>query len=216
MNANAQPQPEAGRGASRMGLVAMIVAAIVLYGLVAYSMRDSASALKGPAIGKHLPYLELEPLTGDAMPVKLEDLKGKVSLVNYWGTWCPPCRREFPHIVDLAERYKDRPEFRLYAVSCGQGGEDDLESLRRATEEFLEVAKVDLPTYTDQNYASRKALSLVLEDHQFGYPTTVLLDRTGAIRGLWQGYHPGAELEMLRGIDELLGSPGEAKSEPAS
>ena len=213
MDANLQPSAPRLSATRRWSLIAVIVAAVALYLLAAMSMRDQADALAGPAIGRRLPYFQLEPLTGKSTAVTLNDLRDHVTLVNYWGTWCPPCRMEFPHIVDLAARFADRPEFRIYAVSCGQGGDEDLESLRGTTEEFLEIAKVDLPTYADQNQASRQALSLVLEDHQFGYPTTILLDRSGAIRGLWRGYQRGTEIEMLRAIESLLGAPAESPTE---
>jgi thiol-disulfide isomerase/thioredoxin len=204
MDANQQPAHAPSSLTRKWSLAIVIAAAVGLYLLAAMSMRDHGDALAGPAVGRRLPYFRLEPLTGQSTAVTLDDLPGHVTLVNYWGTWCPPCRLEFPHIVDLAARFANHPEFRIYAVSCGQGGDEDLASLRSTTEEFLEIAKVDLPTYADQNQASRQALSLVLEDHQFGYPTTLLLDRAGAIRGVWRGYQRGAELEMLRGIEALL------------
>ena len=72
-----------------------------------------------PAVGRKLPQLELKPLTGDGRPVSLEDLKGRVTLIDFWGTWCPPCAEELPHIAALATRFSGQLDFQVLAVSCG-------------------------------------------------------------------------------------------------
>jgi thiol-disulfide isomerase/thioredoxin len=160
--------------------------------------------MQGPGIGHTLPYFQIEPLTGDSKPVSRDDLKDRVTVVNFWGTWCGPCRLEFPHIIDLAERFEASPDFRLYAVSCPSSADEDLEKLRGETQAFLEAARIDLPTYADENSASRRAVSMVLGDNGFTYPTTLVFDRRGIIRGVWIGYAPGAEHAMASLVEQLL------------
>ncbi len=188
----------------RWGVLVVVMSALVLLYLVATTRRQGTQGTQGPAIGRTLPYLRLEPLTGKAAPVSLDDLKGRVTLVNYWGTWCPPCRLEFPHIANLASSYGTRDDFRLYAVSCGSGPDEDEDTLRSETKAFLDAAKVDLPTWWDQNSASRRALATVLDGGGFGYPTTIVLDRQGVIRGQWVGYSRGTEREMESIVGDLL------------
>jgi thiol-disulfide isomerase/thioredoxin len=184
-----------------------IVAGLALTLVTLLGRHRAPSGTEGPAIGRKLPYLRLEGLTGDAKPVSLDDLAGHVTLLNFWGTWCPPCRREFPHIVELAARLSHDDDFRLYAVSCEGDPREDLETVRGETEKFLNEQQVTLPTYADEKAASRRAMIASLGLDEFGYPTTLVLDRQGTIRGLWIGYEPGAERQMQSLIEKLLEKP---------
>lgn len=155
-----------------------------------------------PAVGKTLSTIALKPLTGNGGAVQSAGLEGKVVLLNFWGTWCPPCRQEFPHLADLARRYQNRPEFRFLSVSCGSGDQEDEEDLRNETQSFLQKQGVDLPTYHDPGAVTRRSVDAAAGFQ--GYPTTVLLDSGGVIRAMWVGYYPGVEKEIERAIAKLL------------
>jgi cytochrome c biogenesis protein CcmG, thiol:disulfide interchange protein DsbE len=145
--------------------------------------------------------------------ISIADLRGKVALLNFWGTWCPPCREEFPHIVELYHKWGRSQGVAVLAVSCS-GGNDagDLKSLRDETAAFLAAKKADLPIYFDPGGRTRQA---VRETVGFrGYPTTIVLDRSGKIRGTWVGYSSGRELEMDQLIQQLVREP--VVREPAS
>ncbi len=186
--------------------MSLLVAVILVYVLLVTRRSHEPLGTVGPAIGKRLAHLELAGLTGGAGAVLLEELHGKVVLVNYWGTWCPPCVRELPEIEDIGERFAGRDDFRLLAVSCGQGTDENLETLRDETERFLAARGSKLSTYVDPDASSRRAMNIVL-GVPIAYPTTVLLDREGRIRGLWQGYDPRAAGEMEAEIEKLLRTP---------
>jgi thiol-disulfide isomerase/thioredoxin len=201
-------QPARQRGsAARLWIVLALIAAIVVVIVVLESRSRVSTGTKGPAIGRKLLYLQLEGLTGDSKAVSLEDLIGHVTLVNYWGTWCVPCQFEFPHIVELAAKFGSHDDFRLYPVSCGGAGHENLDVLRSDTEKFLDSRHVSLPTYADQNAASRQAIAVLLDLGDFAYPTTLVLDRQGTIRGFWLGYERGSEREMQALVEELLRKP---------
>jgi thiol-disulfide isomerase/thioredoxin len=158
-------------------------------------------------VGQRLPLLELRPLTGDAPPISLADVQNHVTLLNFWGTWCPPCRNELPHIAALRQRFAGQEAFRLLAVSCPPGGQaDDVQSLQEDTAALLKRLGLDLPTYYDPGDATQTALGSVIDFE--GYPTTVLLDRHGVIRAVWAGFRPGVETEMERFISTLLDEAG--------
>jgi thiol-disulfide isomerase/thioredoxin len=150
-----------------------------------------------------LGYLQLAGLTGGASPRTLDDLQGRVTLLNFWGTWCPPCIRELPQIVDISQRFAKDADFQLLAVSCGQGRDEDLGTLGAETEAFLQGRGVTLPSYADPQGATRQAMTLLL-NVEMGYPTTLILDRQGVIRGFWQGYDPDAGKEMATLLEDLL------------
>jgi len=160
-----------------------------------------------PAAGDRLSQLQLVGLTGAAQDVILEELDGQVVLLNFWGTWCPPCQRELPHIAAIEAKYRDRTDFRLLAVSCAvdprnEDEPQELEALRRTTAQFLGSQGLDLPTYADPGAITRQAVNEAVGFE--GYPTTLLIDRQGVIRKRWVGYRPGVEAEMEQAIEELL------------
>jgi thiol-disulfide isomerase/thioredoxin len=153
-------------------------------------------------VGRTLPRLELYPLTAEGGMVTLPDIRGRVVLLNFWGTWCPPCREELPHIAVVQRKFRGQNSFQLLAVSCGRGVHEDLEQLRADTQAFLDQQNFDLPTYADPNSITRNAVN---EASRFdGYPTTLLLDRQGIIRRVWVGYRPGVAGEMEESIARLL------------
>ncbi len=203
MDATGESRPPAPRPARFWISLAGLAAVIFLYVLLMSNRGSTPSGTTGPAIGRSLGYLHFEPLTGNTSPVVLNDLQGHVTLINFWGIWCPPCIREFPEIVKLSERFAGSEAFRLYAVSCGQQNDADLGVLREETEKFLQARGSALPTYADQNGATRQAMSLTL-GVPMAYPTTLILDQRGTVRGFWQGYSPGADDQMGELIAKLL------------
>ena len=177
--------------------IILVLAAFFLLPVILQGMFPSG--LEHPAVGQKLAVLDLTPLTGDAEPIALPDLEDKVVLVNFWGTWCPPCRMELPHIAEIEKKYRDRPDFKLLAISCGA---EDIRELRTDTEQFLNQKGITMPTYADPGAVSRSAAEQLGTFD--GYPTTIILDRTGTIRGVWGGYMPGVEREMEELVNNLL------------
>jgi len=185
---------------SRWTLLALVILCVLV--MIHFQRPGSTGPQGVPGLGRTLARLELEPLTGSAQPVTLADLGGRVVLLNFWGTWCGPCRTELPHIADIERRFRDQPAFKLLAVSCGRGPQEDLAALDYDTRMFLQQANIDMPTYSDPGQISRQAVDEAVGFQ--GYPTTLLLDRRGEIRGLWSGFRPGNEAEMQQLIVQLL------------
>jgi thiol-disulfide isomerase/thioredoxin len=151
----------------------------------------------------------LQPLTGAAEATKIasvtsDALKGRVTLLNFWGTWCPPCVAEFPDIVALEQKFRDSTEVRVLVVSCSEAAEEDVEALRKTTADFLQShGAADLPTYVDPGLVTRRALAKTVGFRE--YPTTLVLDRAGVVRGYWPG--PINRTEVESRIGELLATP---------
>ena len=121
-------------------------------------------------VGKSVPKISLVSLdTGDESLT----LSGKITLLNFWGTWCPPCRQELPGLARLASRLTNEPRFQLIAVSCGGGNRDDLDQLRSETEAFLASTRIALSPWADPTGDTRLRFTKA-----FGfraYPTTYLI-----------------------------------------
>lgn len=170
--------------------------------LARFWQRGDARGADHSAVGRSLPVVSLDPLTGSDQTLTADELAGSVTLINFWGTWCPPCRREFPHLVELHSEFSADKNFRLVSISV-PSGERTLEELRANTAEFLEQQNANFPTYFD---AGQKTWRGVVEtlDGKDGVPTTLVLSANGMIRGAWTGYVRGDENEMQQLLTELL------------
>ncbi len=156
------------------------------------------------AIGQPLPPVDLTPLLNVESAPTTNDLKGKVTVLHFWGTWCPPCRLEFPEFVELANKFADQPQALIVSVACSGGPEYDLEELKSETESYLSGVSPGMQTYSDPAGMTRGGLAMILSGGTFGYPTTVLVDRDGNIADVMQGYREGAMRKLERQIESLL------------
>lgn len=154
-----------------------------------------------------MPAFDFPPLAGADGPLSSHDTTGKVMVVNYWGPWCFYCREEFPHLVQMHSQLRGRDDFVFVSVSCGASEDDDLKQLADETRAFLESSSATFPAYHDPQGASRYAVQAALKLEGFGYPTTLVVDRRGVIRGMWQGYAAGDETSLRKLIDKLLAEP---------
>jgi cytochrome c biogenesis protein CcmG, thiol:disulfide interchange protein DsbE len=161
-------------------------------------------AMQAAGVGQSLVALDLQPLTGATEALTFESLRGKVTLINFWGTWCPPCIREFPHMIELWDEFREQPDFKFVSVSSTFDAQENVEDVREKTLHFLKSRSTAMPTYIDANGATRQLVASVLGQLSFGYPTTIVLDRKGVIRGTWTGYESGDEHQMQKLVAKLL------------
>lgn len=180
-----------------LAIVAVSTTVVVMTGT---NQSRRKSGAKHPAAGKQIGRVQLAPSVNTDQPLNYEQLKGKITLINFWGTWCPPCREEFPHLVQLYERYKDDPRFAFVSVVCGEEEQEDVARLTEDARRFLESERYKLPVYVDLKNATRLPMMLSLKMESFQYPTTIIADQDGIAVGVWTGYRRGDEESM----DELL------------
>ena len=121
--------------------------------------------------------------------VKLADYKGKVILVNFWATWCPPCKAELPALIELYDRYKDQG-----LVVLGISGDDDAETLRAFASEW----KINYPMIVGRDETD------LMDSYGpiYGYPISVIVGRDGSVCGKHVG--PATKEEFEREIKALL------------
>lgn len=154
-----------------------------------------------PAVGRKLGALPVAPLADLTAPPP--ELAGRVTLLNFWGTWCPPCRRELPGLARLAAGLAREPRFQLVAVSCAGGGSSgDQADLAAETAEFLIRQKLTVPAYvfSDPVAADLLITTLGLE----ALPATYLIGPDATVRGVWIGYRPRDEAEIAAAIVTAL------------
>lgn len=205
MNANPSPQnhPKPGTRWGMLLLVALLAATFV------YFRRPSAGVPNShPAVGQTAPRLSslvpLLPETADPAPQDELAVDGRVTLLHIWGTWCPPCRLEFPELAKMAQELSVQPGFQFANISTGGEIENDLPGLRAETLEFYgKINAGQLVTYADRDGTVRQAVSQTLGE-SMAYPTTVVIAGDGKIAGVWIGYSPSGVSEMRAMIDRLL------------
>ena len=137
--------------------------------------------------GRAAPDFALKSSTGENL--RLSEYRGDVVMINFWATWCGPCRQEMPLLDELYARY-ERVGFNLLGVNI----DDDS---RRAMQ-MIEELGVDFPVLFD----ARKEVSKLYEVEAM--PVTVLVDRDGNVRHVHHGYKPGYEEKYLDQIRSLL------------
>jgi thiol-disulfide isomerase/thioredoxin len=153
-----------------------------------------------PAVGRVVGNLPLVSIVDPGRPAPA--FTGKVTLLNLWGTWCPPCRRELPGMARLASRLAADPRFQLVAVSCGGGGRDDLAEITATTREFLAAQRLEIDPWADPLGMARVVLA---ESFGFNaYPTTYLIGPDATVRAVWTGYRSRDEADMARAVVEAL------------
>ena len=198
--------PQRARGAKWfwLAIAAAVVAIVFTRNLFKSNLREESGDTH-PAVGTRLTTFHLEPLTGDAQPASLENLDGKVTLINFWGPWCGPCMLEFPRLMEIEQHFRATSDFQFFSVATNPDPFDD-RGLAESTAEFLRRQKAEFPTYRDPKAETSRALIESAKLEGFGYPATVVLDRQSIIRGLWIGYSPGDEKQVSQAIEKLLKS----------
>ena len=184
--------------------IAILVAVSMLaaYFLLRPPGRE-ASGEKHPAVGTRIEEMRLEPLTGGASPATIADLQGKVTLINFWGPWCPPCRLEFPHLMEIEQHFRGNDRFQFLSISCS-GGRTSGEEIGPLTSEFLNEQRATFPTYRDPYQRFAQHLLAAADLKGFAWPTSLVVDEGGVIRGMWTGYLPGDEREIHRLLERLV------------
>jgi peroxiredoxin len=118
-----------------------------------------------PVVGKTAPDFVLKDLSG--REIRLSDLRGKVVLVNFWATWCPPCRNEIPSMQKLNEMMAGKP-FKMLAISVDNGGKE-------VVEDYFRKSGNVLPVLLDSQQKISKMYGTT------GVPETFIVDRNGTI-----------------------------------
>ncbi len=125
----------------------------------------------------------------DGRNLRLAEQRGKVVLVNFWATWCPPCRVEMPHLNRIYDKYRDSG-FVMLAVNVDQ------EPAKATSAAGAMGVRAPVLLDTDKTVVRRFNVAKM--------PTTLLIDRDGRMRFTHQGYRDGVELTYEKQVRDLL------------
>lgn len=157
----------------------------------------AASKVKAGKDRKEAPEFALKDADGKA--VRLADYRGKVVLLNFWATWCGPCKIEMPWFMEFERKYKDRG-FAVIGISMDEEGWQVVKPF--ITDMAVNYRVLQGDDKTAQSYGGVDAL-----------PTTFLIDRDGKVAHTLVGLHGRDEFD--HGIQELLESRGAGRGPAA-
>lgn len=150
-----------------LGIGAGVLVAVLIIGFIALSKRNTPQLNAWVMLDRAAPDLTLSTLDGGTM--RLADLRGKVVLVNFWATWCEPCKIETPDLVAASQAFKDRG---LEIIGINLTNQDSLDEIRR----FVQRYQVTYPIALDRDQAAQRAFGI------YPIPVSYFIDSTGRIR----------------------------------
>ena len=145
------------------------------------------SAHAAEAVGTKAPDITLKSNKGSN--VRLAEQRGQVVMLNFWASWCAPCRKEMPLLDELHQRYESAG-FVLYGVN--------VESDATAGDKLIQDLGVSFPILYDPESIASKLYGVD------AMPTTVVIDRDGVIRYVNRGYRAGDEEKYRAQVKELI------------
>ncbi len=156
--------------------------------LLAFPLLTACSGPAGVDVGKPAPEFRLRNLKGGEMT--LSSLRGRVVLINFWATWCGPCRAEMPSMEALYGTYK-RADFEILAISIDTGEEEKVKS-------FVDEFGFRFPVLLDNRLAINQLYQVRV------VPTSFLIDRKGIIRDRILGARDWNDPELRLAVQNLI------------
>jgi thiol-disulfide isomerase/thioredoxin len=125
----------------------------------------------------------------EGKPVSLSDYKGKVVFIDFWASWCPPCRASIPAVEKLYEQYKDDEDFVVLGINL----QEDKDTILK----FMKKQKMNYPVLlSDKKVISNYKISSI--------PRFFIIDKNGEIYNKYVGFAPGVEELWQKDIKKLL------------
>lgn len=170
--------------------IALIVGLLTVLLLAGCDNQGSTSAVPGTGslIGTEAPNFTLTDMQGEE--VSLSQYRGKVVILNFWATWCPPCREEMPSMEELYQRTRDQGLVML-AVNVEENG-------RQAVRRFLDKTPYSFPILLDSERSVQSAYGV------FRFPESFIIDRNGVVVEKIIGARDWLKGPTYRTIDFLL------------
>jgi peroxiredoxin len=142
-----------------------------------------------PEEGHLAPDFTLKTLEGHT--VRLSELRGqKVVLINFWATWCPPCRIEMPAMQQIYSEYKAKG-LEILAVNIESDAQEEIR-------DFVKELRLTFPILLDPDMKITRNFRLI------GLPVSILIDRQGVIRAKIVGYHDWTTKASRMQVERLL------------
>jgi thiol-disulfide isomerase/thioredoxin len=193
--------------AARLALAALAGASLLAG--VAAAAADAGGGAKSARSSPAREIFQFEIPAIDGGKITAAEFRGRLLVVDVWGTWCGPCRQIIPHLVELYSRFKSRG-VEIVGISAEPG--TVYETAVRRVKEFAGEMGITyrLGMLNEEAYAGIQRV-MHYEGEHFTVPTTLVLDREGVIIGRFPGYFFGQEKEIAELIEEQLTKDSKAQ-----
>jgi peroxiredoxin len=158
-----------------------------LLALATLAIASAGASASLPPVGKAAPDFAAKSDSG--RNVRLSELRGQVVLINFWASWCSPCRQELPLLNKIYTQYRSAG-FTLLAVNVDDN--------RRDADAMLKRLNLRFPTLFDGTKSVAKLYGVDT------MPATLVIDRDGRVRYVHRGYYDGYERKYEQQVRELL------------
>ncbi len=145
-------------------------------------------------VDKPAPHWELQDLSGK--PVKLADFKGKTIVMDFWGSWCGPCRAELPKFQALYNKYKDNDKIVFLGMNWERGNVP--EARLKMVNDFMAKNSYTFPVIIDHDRVAVESYKIQ------GFPTVYIIDPAGNIKYQNIGFEDGVDQILEAQIDSML------------
>lgn len=145
----------------------------------------------GTIWAKSLPQAELTDFKSGAA-VNTSELQGKVIYLDFWASWCKPCKKSFPFMNEITEKY-DADKFQVVAIN--------MDEFRKDAEKFLQEVPANFTIYQDNTKELAKNLDLP------GLPVAFIVNANGEVVARHIGFNDRKKQKKLQQLDYLLGQP---------
>lgn len=174
----------------------LIIAVLIIGFSIAYYTYDKLSQQYEPEIAAGNDLYEAAPdftlLNADGDEVSLSDYQGQPVILNFWASWCPPCKSEMPSFDKLSNQYEESGEVVFLMVNLTDGSKETIETAKQYLSDNGLTLNVVFDTKGDA--ASKYGISSI--------PSTFLIDKDGNVRGSSVGAM--TETELTREVTKLL------------
>jgi len=176
---------EDGERVTNKAIISLILVLAVVGLLLIRCPRDGSAPTGNPAVGQHAPRFQLKDLQGN--DVSLDQYKGKIVMLDFWATWCGPCRITMPLLEQLQHEHPD--DFTLLAINVG----DSPELVMPYVQQHRILARVLLDV--EQKVGAAYGTESI--------PMQVLIDQKGIIRHIQVGYYESMKDDLWAEIAKL-------------
>ncbi|GLC87770.1 peroxiredoxin family protein [Lysinibacillus piscis] len=190
-----------------IGLLVIVVLIAVMVGSIVKQQIEKERQIEDVSLGKELDEREIGLKNGDTAPaitltsldgenINLQDLRGKKVVLNFWATWCPPCKAEMPHMQEYYEQHAKKDNVEILAVNLTKEERDVTEDAKIDTVmTFKDSFELTFPILLDPNHVAGSTYQII------AIPTTYFIDSKGIIQRAIKG---PMNVDMLQQyVDEL-------------